>query len=85
MATDEDPQNFILMHAAGANVSGQIASVIAGGFIACLTNLRRGDSMSADLMKSLELLLLGWGGVFVVILIIYLASMLLSKLFPIKK
>ena len=28
MATDEDPQNFILMHA-GANVSGQIASVIA--------------------------------------------------------
>lgn len=31
MATAEDPQNFILMHAAGANVSGQIASVIAGG------------------------------------------------------
>lgn len=33
MATDEDPQNFILMHAAGANVSGQIASVIAGGLL----------------------------------------------------
>ncbi len=30
MATDEDPQNFILMYAVGANVSGQIASVIAG-------------------------------------------------------
>lgn len=33
MATVEDPQNFILMHAAGANVSGQIASVIAGGLV----------------------------------------------------
>lgn len=36
MATDEDPQNFILMHAAGANVSGQIASVIAGGLLLAL-------------------------------------------------
>ena len=33
MATAEDPQNFILMHAAGANVSGQISSVIAGGLV----------------------------------------------------
>jgi sodium ion-translocating decarboxylase, beta subunit len=33
MATDEDPKNFILMHAAGANVSGQIASVVAGGLL----------------------------------------------------
>ena len=33
MATAEDPQNFILLHAAGANVSGQIASVIAGGLV----------------------------------------------------
>lgn len=41
--------------------------------------------MSADLMKSLELLVLGWGGVFVVILIIYGASMLLTKMFPVKK
>ena len=29
----EDNQNFLLMHAAGANVAGQIASVIAGGLI----------------------------------------------------
>lgn len=28
-----DPQNFLLMHAVGANVSGQIASVLAGGMI----------------------------------------------------
>lgn len=33
MGQQEDPQNFLLMHAVGANVSGQIASVIAGGVI----------------------------------------------------
>ena len=33
MATEGDPQNFILMYAVGANVSGQIASVIAGGLL----------------------------------------------------
>jgi oxaloacetate decarboxylase beta subunit len=33
MGLAEDPDNFLLMHAAGVNVSGQIASVIAGGMI----------------------------------------------------
>ena len=33
IAMEEDPSNVILMHAAGANVSGQIASVIAGGMV----------------------------------------------------
>lgn len=33
MGQKEDNQNFLLMHAVGANVSGQIASVIAGGII----------------------------------------------------
>ena len=33
IAMEEDPSNIILMHAAGANVSGQIASVIAGGMV----------------------------------------------------
>lgn len=36
MGLREDPQNFLLMHAAGANVAGQIASVIAGGMILSL-------------------------------------------------
>ncbi|HIS51645.1 MAG TPA: sodium ion-translocating decarboxylase subunit beta [Candidatus Onthomonas avicola] len=36
MGLEEDPQNFLLMHAAGVNVSGQIASVIAGGLILTL-------------------------------------------------
>ncbi len=33
MALEEDPQNFLLMHSIGVNVSGQIASVIAGALI----------------------------------------------------
>lgn len=33
MGLKEDPQNFLLMHTVGVNVSGQIASVIAGGLI----------------------------------------------------
>ena len=33
MAIKEDPTNHLLMHAIGANVSGQIASVVAGGMI----------------------------------------------------
>ena len=33
LGQQEDPQNFLLMHAVGANVSGQIASVLAGGMI----------------------------------------------------
>lgn len=33
MGLKEDPQNFLLMHSVGVNVSGQIASVIAGGLI----------------------------------------------------
>jgi oxaloacetate decarboxylase beta subunit len=36
MGLEADPQNHLLMHAAGANVSGQIASVIAGGVVISL-------------------------------------------------
>lgn len=36
MAQKEDPGNFILMQAVGANVAGQIASVIAGALILAL-------------------------------------------------
>lgn len=37
MAKAEDPQNFILMQAAGANVAGQLGSVIAGSIILGIT------------------------------------------------
>ena len=33
MGIEADPQNHLLMHAVGANVAGQIASVLAGGMI----------------------------------------------------
>lgn len=36
MGLKEDPQNFLLMHSMAVNVSGQIASVIAGGLILTL-------------------------------------------------
>ena len=36
MGLEEDKQNFLLMHAAGVNAGGQIASVIAGGMILSL-------------------------------------------------
>ncbi|HHY42997.1 MAG TPA: sodium ion-translocating decarboxylase subunit beta [Thermoanaerobacterales bacterium] len=36
MAQREDPTNFILMQAVGANVAGQIGSIIAGGLILTL-------------------------------------------------
>jgi len=36
MGLAEDNQNFLLMHSVGVNVSGQIASVIAGGLILSL-------------------------------------------------
>ena len=36
LGLEADPQNFLLMHSIGVNVSGQIASVIAGGLILAL-------------------------------------------------
>ena len=33
LALEEDNQNFILMHAVSANVSGQIGSLVIGGII----------------------------------------------------
>ena len=36
LAMEEKPGNVLIMQAAGANVSGQIASVVAGGIIISL-------------------------------------------------
>lgn len=38
MAQKEDNQNFVLMYAVGANVAGQIGSVIAGGLVLALVH-----------------------------------------------
>ncbi len=42
MGRDEDPNNFLLMHAAGANVAGQVGSVIAGGLVMTLVSAALG-------------------------------------------
>lgn len=36
MALKEDPSNFIIQHAIGVNVAGQVASVVAGGLVLAL-------------------------------------------------
>ena len=36
---EENPHNHLLMHAAGANTAGQIASVVAGGAMLMLVPL----------------------------------------------
>ena len=38
LALKENPSNILIMHAAGANVSGQIASVVAGGLVISLVS-----------------------------------------------
>lgn len=38
LALEEDPSNVLIMHAAEANVSGQIASVVAGGLVISLVS-----------------------------------------------
>jgi oxaloacetate decarboxylase beta subunit len=38
VANDEDPNNFILMHAMGANTAGQLGSVIAGGILLAIVS-----------------------------------------------
>ncbi len=42
MGLQEDNSNFLLMHSIGVNVSGQIASVIAGGLILALVKAKMG-------------------------------------------
>lgn len=39
MAKHEDPTNFILMQSISANVSGQLGSIIAGGFVIALIDM----------------------------------------------
>jgi oxaloacetate decarboxylase beta subunit len=40
VAQDEDYENFLLMHAMGANAAGQVASVVPGGVLLALMGAR---------------------------------------------
>ncbi|MFH2113081.1 MAG: sodium ion-translocating decarboxylase subunit beta, partial [Spirochaetota bacterium] len=39
MAQEEEKGNIILMHAVGANVAGQLGSIVAGGLVLALVPL----------------------------------------------
>lgn len=41
--------------------------------------------MSEVLEQALQILVLGWGGIFIVMIIIYILSMALMKIFPADK
>ena len=66
---EEDPTNVILMQAAGANVSGQIASVIAGGMV---INLAATCDQAHTVMAADTKMGKGMAGIFAAILIILL-------------
>jgi sodium ion-translocating decarboxylase beta subunit len=79
MGLKEDNQNFLLMNAAASNVSGQIASVVAGGMILSLVP----DMIAAGeggLSAAIELSLKGMAGIFTVLGILSLCVMFLSKM-----
>ena len=76
MAMEEDPTNVILMQAAGANVSGQIASVIAGGMV---INLAASCNQANTVMAALTIMGKGMAGIFAAILIILLLIWILRK------
>ena len=100
MGLKEDPQNFLLMYSISVNVSGQIASVIAGGLI--LTLVSYGGYCMQTLFASLLAvvtmainaqswkttlpdMLFGMIGIFIVIGVIILATYGLNKAFSKKK
>ncbi len=45
VALDEDPDNYIIMHAMGSNTAGQLASVIAGGLLLTLVTMIQNASL----------------------------------------
>ena len=90
MGLQEDPQNFLLMHAVGVNVSGQIASVIAGGLILMFFahEEKEESSMQFEPMNfilNLRYMGVGLAGIFIVIGLIVLCTIVFARIFPAKK
>ena len=48
---EADPSNHLLMHAAGANVAGQIASVVAGGVLLSIVPELLGNTQTFSLIS----------------------------------
>jgi oxaloacetate decarboxylase beta subunit len=79
MGQKEDRQNYLLMFAASANVSGQIGSVLAGG---ALIELVSKFGNVSSLKVGLEILLLGMAKVLGALLLMALFIYLLRRIFP---
>ncbi|MGB9554022.1 MAG: sodium ion-translocating decarboxylase subunit beta, partial [bacterium] len=79
MGQKEDRQNYLLMFAASANVSGQISSVLAGGALLELVT-KYGNIPS--LQVGFEILLLGMAKVLGALLLMALCIYLLRKVLP---
>ena len=43
------------------------------------------ELMIADLITSAKLLAIGWGGIFIVMIVLYIVIKLLLKVFPLKR
>lgn len=71
---EADKTNYLLMHAASANVSGQLASVIAGGVLIDLVmKYAPAEGFSGNsLQMALKILLLGMGRVFFIMAVVSL-------------
>ena len=84
MGLAEDNQNFLLMYSISVNVSGQIASVIAGGLILTLMSscVYGGQPMSPPLLPvTLSMLCAGMAGIFLVLGVLVLGVYALNKFF----
>jgi hypothetical protein len=73
----EDRHNYLLMHAASANVSGQIGSVLAGGVLLDLC-LRYGNISGIGV--GLQILLVGMGKVLLALAIIGILIYLIARI-----
>ena len=79
MAIKEDPQNYLLMQCVGVNVSGQVASVIAGGLLLNLLVLG-GKTMNFEaFLQTLPIMGKGMAGIFLVTGVIVLCILILGK------
>ncbi len=77
LGREEDRNNFLLMHAVSANVSGQIGSVLAGGVLLDLC-LRSGDTQGVS--QGLSILAGGMGKVLLGLVMIGLTIQVLKGL-----
>ena len=89
MGVKEDKSNYLLMHAASANIAGQVASAIAGGIV--LTLFLQEVYMKAiginmdHLMEAINAAWKGYLALFIAMAIIFIGIAILNKVTNLKK